>query len=131
MLIPDADWIIYVHDLAIAESGGAAGIRDLGALHAATERPASGFGAVELFPTLFLKSAALGHAIATSHPFVDGNKRAALLAANAVLEANGFELVASPEGKENTLVAVAVRELSLEGFAQWLEDHAVPALSNP
>ena len=56
---------------------------------------------------------------------------AALLAANAVLEANGFELVASPEGKENTLVAVAVRELSLEGFAQWLEDHAVPALSNP
>ena len=126
MPTPDAVWITYVHDLAIAETGGAPGIRDLRALLAAVERPASGFGDVELFPTLFLKAAALGHAIVASHPFVDGNKRTALLAADAVLRANGVLLVASPEEKEFTLVALAVKELSLEDFARWLEEHSEP-----
>jgi death-on-curing protein len=123
---PDADWIVYVHDGVIATTGGASGIRDMGALLAAVERPQSGFDATELFPTVFLKAAALGHGIATSHPFTDGNKRTALLAAAAVLRADGYRLAASANEKEATMVSLALKETSLEQFAQWLEDHAEP-----
>jgi death-on-curing protein len=62
----------------------------------------------------------------TAHPFVDGNKRTGLLAAAAVLRANGYRLAASAKEQEATMVSLALKETSLEQFAQWLEDHAEP-----
>ena len=55
-------------------------------LDAALERPWSGFGDVELFPSLFEKAAALLHAIASRQVFDNGNKRTAWAGAVAFLD---------------------------------------------
>lgn len=66
--------VLNLHEAAIKEFGGLLGILDYNRLVAAVERPHSGFGDVELFPTVFLKAAAVAHGIDRGHPFVDGNK---------------------------------------------------------
>jgi death-on-curing protein len=122
----DLDSVLRLHERILHETGGASGVRDLGTLTAAIERPASGFGNTELFRTVFLKAAALAHGIATSHPFVDGNKRTALAAAATALHINGYVLRAPPAEQERIMVSLALKETSLEQFAEWLEEHAEP-----
>lgn len=56
-------------------SGGASGIRDLGALESAVAQPHASFGGQDLYPDLITKAAALCFSLVMNHPFVDGNKR--------------------------------------------------------
>ncbi len=118
--------VLHIHDLAIRQHGGRSGIRDEGAIDAALQRPHSGFGDVELFPDLFGKAAALAHSIATTHPFVDGNKRTALAVAITALRFNGYELDATGEEEEDAVMSLVLGGMSLEGFAQWLREHSLP-----
>jgi death-on-curing protein len=60
---------------------------------------------------LTAKVAALVHAISAYHPFVDGNKRTALVAADAYLRLNGYRLVSGND---------------VEAFF-WRIDQAVPS----
>ena len=69
--------VVELHRLVIAASGGATGIRDLGAFESAVAQPRASFGGSDLHPTLIEKTGALGFALAQGHPFVDGNKRVA------------------------------------------------------
>jgi len=93
-------------------------------LEAALARPQSTFGGDDLLPTLAEKAAALLQSIAIAHPFIDGNKRAAVGAALLFLELNGvvhradqdalYDLViAVTTGalRENADIAVGLREL--------------------
>lgn len=84
------------------------------------------FGGVELFPGLLVKAAALAHSLATTHPFVDGNKRTAFMAAGFVLELNGYAVEADEDDEVEVMLALAQQQLSLKQFAAWLEAHAVP-----
>jgi death-on-curing protein len=69
--------VVELHRLVLAATGGALGIRDLGALESAAAQPRASFGGSDLHPTLIGKAGALGFALAQGHPFVDGNKRVA------------------------------------------------------
>jgi death-on-curing protein len=51
--------VLEIHRLVLAQSGGAAGIRDWGALESALAQPLMTFGGQELYPTLAEKAAAL------------------------------------------------------------------------
>ncbi|WP_262512383.1 type II toxin-antitoxin system death-on-curing family toxin [Adhaeribacter arboris] len=64
-----------MHNLLIEEFGGAKGIRDLGALDAAINRPFATFDQQELYPNPVDKAAAIIESILINHPFLDGNKR--------------------------------------------------------
>lgn len=66
--------------LVIEETGGVGGVVNPGGLESAVQRPFSAFENIELFPDLEAKVAALIHSIIAFHPFVDGNKRTALVA---------------------------------------------------
>lgn len=63
--------------------GGSAGIRDRGLLESAVTAPQASFGGAPLHATLATMAATLAYGIAKNHPFVDGNKRAALLASRS------------------------------------------------
>ncbi len=64
--------------------------------------------------------------IGRNHPFVDGNKRTAFMAAYTFLGLNGLELEApEPEAVEK-MVGLAAGELSREAYAAWLRDRTVP-----
>lgn len=57
---------------------------------AALERPWGTFEGQELYPGVWLKSAAILDSVISTHPFIDGNKRAGVLLAVLVLRAYGF-----------------------------------------
>jgi death-on-curing protein len=67
----------HIHNILIAKFGGSKGIRDLGILESAINRPYQTFDKNELYPDPEDKAAAIFESIISNHPFVDGNKRTA------------------------------------------------------
>lgn len=114
-----------VHDEAIYEFGGLAGMRDAGLLESALDRPRN-LLAYEPQASIYRLAAALCFGIAKNHLFNDGNKRTALLATRAFLYLNGWELEPSQADEVATIVAVADGLLNEENLAIWLERNARP-----
>lgn len=119
--------VVELHRLVVAQAGGAAGLRDLGALESAVAQPRATFAGTELYPSLAEKAAALGYSLALNHPFVDGNKRVAHAALETFLILNGRELAAPVDDAERTMLALAAGALSREEFVAWVTRHVVPA----
>ena len=74
-------YVIEVHDSLIDEYGGRKGILNEGLLRSALEMPKACFGGKDLHRTIFDKTAAYLFHLIQNHPFVDGNKRTASMAA--------------------------------------------------
>ncbi|MBC8031895.1 MAG: type II toxin-antitoxin system death-on-curing family toxin [Pyrinomonadaceae bacterium] len=119
------DEVVLLHSLLIAQSGGALGLRDRGALESAVAQPEASFGGEALYPTLAAKAAALGHSLIQNHPFVDGNKRIGHGAMEVFLLLNGQEIEASVEEQEETIIGVASGKISRSEFSEWLSQHLV------
>ena len=112
--------LLLIHEKVIAETGGNKGVLNFGNLKAAVSRPFAAFGDQEVFPSLTAKIAAQIHAISSYHPFVDGNKRAALVAADVCLRLNGYRLAASVD-LESFFWSIARGERSVEDIEAWLK----------
>jgi len=117
--------LILIHERVIAETGGIGGVGNPGALESAVARPFTAFGGTEAFPDLASKVAVLIHSVIAFHPFVDGNKRTALVAADVCLRLNGCRLVPSDE-VEPFFWAIARGEKDMDQIAQWLRAHIEP-----
>ena len=76
-------------------------------------------------PSVFDLAAAYASGIILNHPFVDGNKRKGFLAAYVFLDLNGWDMVASEVEAVGAVLALAVREMDEDTFANWLKEHAV------
>jgi death-on-curing protein len=113
--------IIAAHDEQLAEHGGASGIRDVGLLESALARAENlaAYGD----PDVAALAATYGFGIVRNHPFVDGNKRAALIATELFLALNGFELEVGDAECVLTILALATGELDEDEFAGWLHEH--------
>ena len=66
-----------------------------------------------------------GDGIARNRPFIDGNKRNGLVAAELFLRLNGQVLRADGAPCVPTLLAVASGDISEETFALWMRKHSV------
>ncbi|MFF9483293.1 type II toxin-antitoxin system death-on-curing family toxin [Streptomyces sp. NPDC014676] len=75
-----------------------------GLLASAVHRPRARMFGTTAYGDLYEQAAALLHAIATNHPFVDGNKRTAWLATATFLAVNGVDLVGVDQDTAYTLV---------------------------
>ncbi len=115
------DLILAVHDEQLAEHGGRPGIRDLGLLESALARPLNRAAYAEV--TVFDLSAAYAFGIVRNHPFVDGNKRVALLAAALFLIEHDVEISASDYAVVTSVLSLADGSLEEEGFALWLRNN--------
>lgn len=109
-----------VHSRQISEHGGRPGIRDEGLLLSALARPQNLAAYGDPLPDLAALAATYAFGIARSHPFIDGNKRVALVAARAFLLINGADLVATQEEKYVTLLRLAEGTLSENELAVWI-----------
>ncbi|MEK9523230.1 type II toxin-antitoxin system death-on-curing family toxin [Streptomyces sp. NPDC087908] len=67
-------------------------LRAPGLLASAVHRPRARMFGESAYEDVYEQAAALLHAVATNHPFVDGNKRAAWLSAATFLAVNGVDL---------------------------------------
>lgn len=112
------DVMLAVHQAQLAEHGGSAGVRDFGLLQSALARPRNlaEYGT----PDLADLAAAYGMGIARNHPFIDGNKRAALVAMEVFLDRNGASLVATDEECVQAMVSVAGGTCDEAALAGWL-----------
>ena len=116
--------LLMLHDESLAEHGGAGGLRDEGLLDSALARPLNLAAYGE--PDAADLAAAYGYGLAKNHPFVDGNKRAAFLAAGLFLAMNGLRLRASQAEATVAVFTLAAGELDEAGFAAWLRLHSQP-----
>jgi len=100
-----------IHAEAIAKFGGADGVRDLALLESAVAAPQAGLGGQSPYRDLAEVAAAYLFFLCRNHPFIDGNKRAALGACIVFLRLNGLE--PGPDGPEweELTSAVAAGEL--------------------
>jgi death on curing protein len=87
-------------------------VRDHGIIEAAAARPRMSAFGQDAYPDLWLKAAALLHALAKGHPLVDGNKRLSWLSTRVFLELNGVPGIPVPvDDAENLVVGVAAGRL--------------------
>lgn len=116
--------LIFINQEVLKFSGGSIGIRELGLIDSAVNRPKSTFDGEDLYPSLFAKAAALFHSVIFNHAFLDGNKRTAIASAAQFLFINGYEIKTSNEELENFTVEVVVKHLEIEEIAIWLEKNS-------
>lgn len=108
----------------IAEYGGLNGVRDAGLLESALARPRQLLAYGD--PNLFELAAAYAFGIVRNHPFVDGNKCAALAAADVFLQLNGFEIVVDEIHAVVAFQDLAAGEIDEAMLAKWIEANAEP-----
>lgn len=120
--------LVRLHLQSLQMFGGPEGLRDENMLESALGRPVNQFhygGAVDIA----LLAAAYAFGIARNHPFVDGNKRAALLAVGLFLGKNGYNLVANQADAITTFLSLAAGDLTEDQLATWIRNHMVARLS--
>ena len=112
--------ILTLHERMLQRTGGASGVRDLGALESAVAQPRMTFGGEDLYPDLVAKATALAYSLILNHPFVDGNKRVGHAALETFLVLNGYELDASLDEGESSVLAVAAGAASRQELESWV-----------
>jgi len=111
------------HGEAIDRFGGLEGLRDEGMLEAALARPRN-LAAYADAPSLFELAAVYCAGIIADHPFVDGNKRAGLIAARVFLSLNGYRFDPNERDAVTTILALAAGAIDEAALATWLSDYS-------
>lgn len=112
--------ILFVQGMLIREHGGLAGIRDEGALSSALSRPLHLYAYGE--PDLYDLAAAYAYGLTKNHPFLDGNKRIAFMAAYIFLECNEQPLILSEQEAVILMQRLAAGEIKENDFARSLKN---------
>jgi death-on-curing protein len=112
--------VMAIHHRQISEHGGSEGLRDEGLLASALARPQNVLAHAQPPPELAALAAAYAYGIARNHPFVDGNKRTALVAARTLLLLNAVNLEANQDEKYLTFLQLAQGTLTEEQLADWI-----------
>lgn len=107
-----------IHGRQIQRHGGGHGLHDGGLLVSALARPQNLAAYGE--PSVFELAASYAFGIARNHPFVDGNKRTAFVAAALFLRINGYRPSADQAEAAVAFVRLAAGEMSEDELAEWL-----------
>lgn len=85
------DTVSEIHAETIKQFGGLDGVRDENLLASAVLAPQSSFGGKSPYRDIIEIAAAYLFYICQNHPFIDGNKRTAMMSAIVFLRINGIE----------------------------------------
>lgn len=111
--------VLAIHADLIERYGGSHGLRDLGRLEAAVNRPSNGY-----YADLLEQSAALWESLAQNHPFVDGNKRIAFAATLVFLDINGVVVTASANATFDFIDSLYRRNaFRFDSLLAWLREN--------
>jgi len=113
--------VLAMHGTLLAAFGGSSGVRDEGLLESALARPQQLYHYGE--PSLHELAAAYAYGIVRDHPFVDGNKRAAFVAAALFIEINDRTFTAPEEEVVERTLALAAAAIGEAEYADWLARH--------
>ncbi len=124
----DPIWIskeltLAIHSRQLAEHGGQDGVRDEGLLESALARARQLFAYTDPTPDTATLAAAYAFGIARNHPFIDGNKRTAMVVCETFIEFNGAQLKADNAELYPIFLGLAEGSVSELQLAEWLLAH--------
>ncbi|WP_408988084.1 type II toxin-antitoxin system death-on-curing family toxin [Sphingomonas sp. SUN019] len=119
----EVDVALAAHDEQLSEHGGAAGLRDRSMLESAMARPQNLVAYGE--PDVADLAASYAFGIAKNHPFVDGNKRTALVVSETFLALNGYALNCDDVAMVVTFLSLAAGEMTVDELVGWFRAHIV------
>ena len=117
------DEVLAIHADQIRRHGGRHGVRDVGLLGSALAMPQATFGGVYLHTSLAEMAAAYLFHVAQNHPFVDGNKRAALASALAFLWLDDRRLEAGDDELTELVMGLAAGRVGKADAAVFFSAH--------
>ena len=120
--IPD-DVVFTIHTDLLHRYGGEAGIRDRNLLASALAQPKMTAGGKYLHNSIFDKAAAYGFHVCMNHPFIDGNKRVALVLMDIFLRKNGWEIESPEEEIYTMMISLASGKINKSQLSLWLKEH--------
>ncbi len=117
--------MLAIHHQEVEEFGGSHRVRSLDLLDSALHRPQASFMGEDLYPSLFIKAAALMHSILLNHPFIDANKRTATVSMAYFLHLNGYKIKIQQRQLVEFALKVESKQLDLEQISKWLKEYSV------
>ena len=109
--------IVEIHDEIILRYDGAQGVLSEATLHFMVFR-------ANRTEDTFTRAAIILHAIGSQHPFMDGNKRTALIVAENVLGQSGFFIAADEDSIVQFMLEVASYTHDPDEIEQWLREQS-------
>lgn len=125
MIILTLEQLLEIHALIIEFTKGNFGLRDLGRLESVIATQTQNIFDEELYPSIINKAAAMIRSIIADHPFVDGNKRTAMLAGLTLLEMNKIKLTITSEELEDFAIKTAINHLDVTKISNWIQEHII------
>ena len=117
---------LVLHNMQLKAFGGSDGVRDITLLESALAKAQNLLAYGDPPPDIFDLAAAYAYGIARNHPFVDGNKRTALVVSETFLARNGHEPTMTEEENYLTFYALAAGEITEKELAAWFRSHSLP-----
>ena len=114
------DIVREIHAEAIRQFGSSEGVQEMALLESAVAAPQATFGGQSPYTDLVEVAAAYLYYLCRNHPFVDGNKRAALGACLVFLRLNGLKPKSDGPAWEELTLAVAAGALDRDAATQRL-----------
>jgi death-on-curing protein len=109
-----------IHAEALKQFGGLNGVRDENLLASAVLTAQSTFGGKSPYSDIVEVAAAYLFYLCKNHPFLDGNKRTAMMAAIVFLRLNGIEPLPDSNHWEKLMLDVAASKLDRDATTRRL-----------
>jgi len=111
---------LALHEEQLRAWGGGQGLRDEGLFESALARPQNIVAYGE--PDAAALAASYAFGLAQNHPFIDGNKRTALVVSETFLNDNGYRLKAGDAELAVLFEDLASGHVSEEELGAWLRE---------
>jgi death-on-curing protein len=111
--------VLSIHESQVLEHGGLYGIREMSLLESALARPRNLHEYSEDTVSIPQLAASYAFGISSNHPFIDGNKRVALVTSYIFLHLNGFGVIASEIDSVTIFLKLAANQISEEELATY------------
>ena len=123
MIILTVDEVIKIHGRLIEKTGGLDGLRDRGLLESAVFSISSGFGEIEVYPTVEEKAARIAFGIVNNHAFLAGNKRIGMLSMLMILRLNQVNIKYTQRELIALGLGVADGSIGYDEILDWIISH--------
>ena len=116
--------VLLILEDQIRSYGGLYGVRDINLLSSAIYMPESSFGGNYLHETIPAMAAAYAFHICQNHPFIDGNKRAALATSLVFLDINEYDFSCKNETLYNAIMDTAKGKIKKDELTKFYEKYS-------
>ena len=116
--------ILRLHFQVIEDYRGSHGVRDEGRLIPVVKAPRQIVFSKEQYPLLHERAAVYLRKMIGDHPFIDSNKRTAVVICGIFLTRNGSGLTAEQQELERFVLKIATNHLEISEIAAWLTKHS-------